>query len=235
MKTDKTKIRRTLLNVLKIAVAAALFITAVINYDKLVNIDIRSLTENADSFIAASAAVELVYLIKAILFVIPAMLIYVSVGMAFSPAQALLINLVGICLEVSATYFLGKFLGGNAVEKLLKGKKGADKLLNMKDKGKLSILFAIRFLPVFPIDFSSLILGASGIPFIKYFIISVLGIMPRVALFTLLGDSIYDYIPMKLIVTAVIIAIPVAVCVTLITKSVKKRKNVSCDKNNFSE
>ena len=45
--------------------------------------------------------------------------------------------------------------------------------------------------------------------------------MPRVILFTVLGDGIYDYIPIHLIVKGIIIALPIAAAVYLIRHFVK--------------
>lgn len=57
------------------------------------------------------------------LFIISASMIYISVGMAFPTPSAIAINLAGIALEITATYLLGWFLGGEYVEKRLKGSK----------------------------------------------------------------------------------------------------------------
>ena len=70
-----------------------------------------------------------VYFVKSVLFVIPASLIYVSIGMAFDWPTACLINMGGILLEVFTTYLLGRFLGGNRVEQLLRKKKGGEKVI----------------------------------------------------------------------------------------------------------
>lgn len=45
--------------------------------------------------------------------------------------------------------------------------------------------------------------------------------------FTILGDQIYDLIPMRFVITACVIAIPVGVVVYLIRRAVKKRKRIS--------
>ena len=42
--------------------------------------------------------------------------------------------------------------------------------------------------------------------------------------FTILGDQIYDLIPMRFVITACVIAIPVGVVVYLIRRAVKKKK-----------
>lgn len=223
----KEKIKKTFPIILRASIAMLIFVLAIANYDKLKNIDIRALVEASSGVAAAVAAIIGIYFVKSVLFVIPASLIYISVGMAFSPWRAVLINLAGIIVEITVTYLLGIFLGGDYVRKLLEKNKGGRKLLEMDISNRFPVLLGIRFLPVFPIDFVSLFWGASRCKFPRYFFASLLGIMPRVILFTILGDGIYDYIPIHLLVKIIICAIPVAVAVYLIMHFVKSRKKSS--------
>ena len=77
MKKDTAK------NIIKIVIAAAVFVTAIVNYDYLSNLDIRVLIAGASSLFIAELIILGVYAVKAVLMVIPASLIYISVGMAF--------------------------------------------------------------------------------------------------------------------------------------------------------
>lgn len=227
MKQMSKKTRDTLLALLRAAIAMAIFVLAVVNYEKLKNIDVRAIVAASSSLAAAVSAILGVYLVKSVLFIIPASLIYISVGMAFPTGTAILINLGGIVLEVTVTYLLGVFLGGDYVNRLLSKQKAGRKLLEKKFNDSFPILLSIRFLPVFPIDFVSLFWGASKCSFVRYFFASVLGIMPRVVLFTILGDGIYDYIPIHLIVKIIIAAIPVGAAVYLLRHFVRQRKSVA--------
>lgn len=218
------KLGEPLLVAARILTAGVLFFAAVTNYGRLTSLDVRAVVVAAGNLALAAGVVLGIYLLKSVLFVIPASLIYISVGLAFDTGQAIAINFVGIALEVTVTFLLGKFLGGVYVEKRLRGKKFADKLLNAKQKNTLSFLLVVRALPAFPIDFVSLFLGASGIGFLPYFIISVIGIMPRVILFTVLGDGIYKYIPMEVLLLVAISAIPAALIVWLVSYIRKKRR-----------
>ncbi len=203
--TDKSFRARKILGLcLRIAVTLVIIGVIIWKYNDLVHIDVRALIEKSSSELAAAGTVEGVYLLKSILFVIPASIIYTSVGVAFKMWKALVINAAGIIIEVSATWLFGRILGGDQVEKLLRRSKKGEKLLKVKNTSKYSVILGIRALPVFPIDFVSLFLGASKMKFLPYLGISFLGIMPRVALFTILGGSIYDYFPMKYIVIGVI-------------------------------
>lgn len=211
MKEFYVRHRDVLMLILRCVVAAALFVTAIVNYDRLTKIDMRALVDSAGSIAAAIVAIIGIYVIKSVLFVIPASMIYIYVGMAFAPAAAIAINFGGIAFEITVTYLLGLFLGGEYVEKRLKGSKAGEKVLAIGDGKKLSALFAVRALPVFPIDFVSLFLGAAKLPFWQYALISLGGIMPRVILFTILGDGIYDYIPMDKIILVIVCCIPVVI------------------------
>lgn len=210
-------------NILKAVFAAALFIAIIINYDKLSNLDIRELISGAGSVASAVTIILGVYFLKSLVFVVPASLIYISVGMAFSPAAAIAINFAGIMIEITSTYIMGRILGKDAVEKKLSSNKAGQKLLNMKSKSRNLMIFTIRFTGI-PIDFSSLFMGAFDFKFIPYFFLSLLGLLPRVGLFTVIGDGFYDLIPMKYIITAVVIAIPVGAAAVIIKSVVSKKK-----------
>lgn len=211
---------------LKIAVALAVFVAVLCNYDTLTHLDMRTLAAAAPSLLAAVLTVLGVYVLKGLVFVIPASLFYISVGMAFEPLTAVAVNLAGILLEVTVSYVFGRFLGGAYITKLLQSKKGGQRILEMQNKrsGAASV-FVMRLLPVFPIDFVSLFLGGSKYPFVKYLLLSVAGIAPRVILFTLLGDTIYDYIPMRLIITLIVIAVPMAAIAVLIRMLYRRKKS----------
>lgn len=225
MKKFFEKHKEPLMLAVRCVIALTLFILAVYNYNALTNIDMRALVAGAGSTALAVLIIWGVYGIKSVLFIIPASMIYISVGMAFSPLAAIAINFTGILLETSITYWLGRFLGGSYVEKRLKGKKGTEKIMALSDKKGLWALFAVRLLPVFPIDFVSLFLGSTKLNFFKYLLVSLGGILPRVALFTILGDKIYDYIPMDLIMKIVICCIPIVIIYWVIKYLRKGKKD----------
>ena len=203
----------------KIAVALAVFVFVLINYKELVNIDVREIVSAAPSLLPAVLSVLAIYCVKGLVLVIPASLVYISVGMAFSPLTAVLVNIAGILVEFTASYLLQK-------------QKYGKKMLEMQENKKDASVFLMRFITVFPLDFVSLFLGSSKYNFGKYILFSFLGLAPRVILFTILGDKIYDYIPMKLIMTICLFAIPVAVIAIIIKAAVdKKRKKNESNEN----
>lgn len=215
---------------LRMGVLAVIFIAVALNYDRLVNLDVRALVAAAPGEALAIAVAVGIFGLKGLTFVIPAMLVYVSVGMAFDTVTAIIISLAGIALEVAVTYWLGRALGGEYVTKLLKKVKGGDKILGMKNTSRFSTVFVVRLIAL-PIDFSSLFFGSMKTPFFRYVLFSVLGIAPRVVAFTLLGDSVYEYIPMPLIIKAVLILVPVAAVAFIIRWLVARKKKAAKTEN----
>ena len=60
--------------------------------------------------------------------------------------------------------------------------------------------------------------------FWHYLLISFGGIMPRVILFTILGDGLYDYVPMQKIVLIAAILLPIALLIWVIKYAMKMNK-----------
>ena len=223
-----------LLTLLKAAVALALFAVAVIKYDTLSNLDVTKLVSGTDSIPVIVCIVLAVYVVKALVFVLPASVVYVAVGTILPPVIAVLVNLTGIFLEVTVTYILGRFLGRDAVERLLSKSEKGKKLLEKAPENKSAVILTIRAIPAFPIDFISLFYGASGVSYPRYALLSVAGISWRVILFTLLGDAVFAWIPMDKIILLVIICIPVGVAVYLLKKFVldpKKAKQAAAEQS----
>ncbi len=215
--------KQKLPDILKAVFAIGLTAAIIINYKTLSNLDIRELINSAGSVSAAAFLVLGVYLLKSVVFVVPASLIYIAVGMAFDTRLAIVLNCVGIMLEITATYIMGKILGKDAVTKRLSKVKAGEKLLNMQSKSKNLMVFTIRITGL-PIDFSSLFMGAFDFKYLPYFLFSLLGILPRVILLTVIGDRFYNLIPMKYIITAVIIIIPLAAAYVIVKKIIDKKK-----------
>lgn len=208
--------------IIRCAVALALFAVAIIYYDDLKNIDVRQLVSGTDNTAVISVIILAVYFVKALVFVVPASAVYVAVGGIFSSSlfYAVILNLAGIFIEVSVTFILGRFLGKDAVNKLLSGNAAGRKILEKDVQDKAGVLVSIRAIPVFPIDFVSLFYGASGCRYPKYAALSVAGISWRVILFTIIGDALFKWIPTDKIILVIICLIPVGVVWYLIKKLV---------------
>lgn len=220
--------------ILRCIVALTLFAVAIIYYDELSTLDVTQISQITDRLSLTIIIILAVYLIKALVFVVPASIVYVAVGAMMNPVLAVAVNLFGIFIEVSVTYLLGRFLGKDAVYRLLSKKEAGKKILEKNIQGKASVLLSIRAIPAFPIDFISLFYGASGCSYLKYALLSVAGISWRVILFTVLGSAIFDWIPLDKIILIAICCIPIGVVYYLIKKFVlepEKAKKENAEQN----
>jgi uncharacterized membrane protein YdjX (TVP38/TMEM64 family) len=165
---------------LRIAVVLAICILVGRYHRELRSLDISLLVGNAANLFWAIGAIWFIYSVKATLFVIPAMLLYLSVGALFSKDLAILISSVGIAVEVMVSYCLGRFLGGGDLAARIGNRRWGRQLLELQKKRNMKYLFYIRAVPAFPIDFTSLFCGSIRIPFWRYFFVSLAGLYPRV-------------------------------------------------------
>lgn len=204
--------------IIRAVVAMILFVAAIVNYDKLSNLDVQALLSTFSNTGVIVAVVLGLYFVKGLIFVLPASVIYVAVGVILDSWIAVTVNITGIIIEVIVTYILGRFLGGDLVRKIiLKSKKG-QKILDTDFQNKKSLIFTTRLLPVFPIDFLSLFFGATKSNFPLYFVLSVAGLAPRVILFTIIGDNLFNWIPVDKLIFVAICCIPIGVAVYLVKK-----------------
>ena len=213
--------------ILRALVAMILFVVAIVNYDKLSGLDVEALLSQFDQTGVIVAVVLALYFIKGLIFVLPASVIYVAVGVILDTWLAVGVNVFGIVIEILAAYFLGRFLGKDYVHRLLSKKEAGKKILATNFQDKKWLIFVTRLLPIFPIDFLSLFFGATKSNGIMHFILSVAGLAPRVILFTVIGDNLFKWIPMDKLIFIIICCIPVGVAVYLVKKLVldkKKRK-----------
>lgn len=222
-----TRFKKIASTALKILIPATIFLVILLKFDTLQHLDVGALVEAAPSVWAAYAIVLGVYALKAVLFVIPASMIYLSVGAAFSTAVAVALNCFGIALEITISYLLGRFLGGDKVDKMLRGKKGYDKLEKFRSRGRFAFVFLLRF-SSFPIDFGSLFFGASDFAFPSYFLMSLCGILPRVVVMTILGHGLFEFIDMKYILIGVLCVLPL-LAIWFAVSAVRKKKQGTAD------
>ena len=212
---------------LRVTVAMILFFIAIFNYDKLSNLNVESILSSIDTTGLVVAVVLLMYFVKGLIFVLPASVIYVAVGVILDTWLAVGVNILGIVIEILVAYFLGRFLGGDYVRRILSKKKAGRKILATNFQDKKWLIFVTRLLPIFPIDFLSLFFGATKSNGLLHFVLSVAGLAPRVIMFTIIGDNLFKWIPMNKLIFIAICCIPIGVAVYLVKKLVidKKKKN----------
>ncbi len=141
-------------------------------------------------FFAAALAIIGIYALKSLSVVFPKMIISMSSGVIFPLWAALTVNLAGLWVCLSLPYFVGRFSGRETVNKLVAKYPKAKKL---EDTGLANGVFSgfmLRLMVFIPGDIASMFLGASNMPYHKYILGSLLGVIPGMITHTLMGAYI---------------------------------------------
>jgi len=150
-----------------------------------------------------------IFLVKPFIMFPPSPLLYISAGVIFPTWMAIAVLYVCIAMQISIGYFNGKILGEKRVKALLGKRKWASSFVSKEKDNLLPICFVTRVLP-FPKDPLSMFYGAMGMPYLRFLIVSLLGLTPVMVPLTLAAAAIeYPLTPEFLI--------PFAVCLVIST------------------
>lgn len=139
---------------------------------------------------AATLILLLMYAAKSVSIVFPLIILEIAGGHLFSPIPAIIINMLGILVCHSISYWIGHFVGATALDKLIKKHALLDSAINKQKNNAFFMCFFLRTLYCLPGDVVSMYLGTVSIPFNRYIIASTLGSLPRTILATLFGACI---------------------------------------------
>lgn len=127
--------------------------------------------------LAMAAIVVALCLVKSFALVLTPSIIFVISGLLFENFWvAVAVNCVASALSLVLTYYMGKLLGTNAVDKITKRYKLIKVIDKFTDDNSFAVIFILKAGGYIPSDVTSLIFGAMNIPFWKYFLASNLGL-----------------------------------------------------------
>jgi uncharacterized membrane protein YdjX (TVP38/TMEM64 family) len=128
------------------------------------------------------------YAIKALSIFLPIPLLYLLSGHLFKPWLAIFINALGILVEVSVQYFLGRRRSTDIISR--EDQKGTlAKIRRLQTDSPFFTSYILRMCQL-PVDFVSMFLGSERVSYPWYLLGSLAGMAPVMAGITLLGDDI---------------------------------------------
>lgn len=156
------------------------------------DISIRNIDSLAVYFTGGTMAVATVmigfHFVKSIALVISPVFLYTLAGIVFDNFWvAVAVNFIGTFISLFLPYYLGKFMGMDAVNSLKKRFKAIEKLDNFTGQNAFSIVFICKVGAIMPSDLNSFVFGAMNLPFMPYLISSNLSLFVLNILWTLLG------------------------------------------------
>jgi len=189
----------TSLRLIPIIVCVLLALLCIIHRDKITIDSILSYAP--DSLFLAFVFLTFLYAVKSLSVFFPMLVLNIVGGMLFPGGISILVNIVGVGVMTAIPYFLGVFSGADAMEKLLAKHKKLDEYVKKRESHVFFDSFFLRIISCLPGDIVSMYFGAARADFTKYFIGSMLGIVPGTITATLMGESIRNPFSPKFIIS----------------------------------
>lgn len=132
------------------------------------------------------------FLFKSFVPIIPFSVLFVASGMVFSETTAFAINILGVAVLFTSKFLWGKKKGGGGAHKLANYSKTVYKFMDFGGDGNRWMLALMRFVPFFPTNTVSRAYGGTEMKIEPYLCYSLLGFLPRLVLWSVVGFNIFD-------------------------------------------
>jgi uncharacterized membrane protein YdjX (TVP38/TMEM64 family) len=219
---------KNLINAILIICISVFFIYLIVRYQSFFKgISVRRLRGYIISFGPLAALVFVVmYSLKPLLIVFPAMVFTILAGNIFGPLNGFFLTMVGLFLSGSLAFYLSRRLGKPFVAKITRGK-----LLKLDENIEVhgfKIMFLMRLSCIFPYDPLSYAAGLTKMRFRDFIIATMLGVFPEMLAYSFLGQSMRHPFSKKLFIP-IILVIAIGVLGSFMYKSYNKstRKNIT--------
>jgi len=176
--------------------------------------DIVNFTPN-NPWLAALVMLAL-FCIKTVVMVIPLVVLYISAGIMFPAGWAFAICFVGLFLEMTIGYHIGKRLSFERVNGLTSRYKRLENLIPEEGGVSLPMGFLLRMTPL-PFDIVSMIKGAFGMKYKSYVLITYAGTLLSIIPYIYIGRYITTPLSMEFIIPLILIVL-LMVCPFIISK-----------------
>ena len=152
-------------------------------------------------------------------------------GIVFPSQWSFIINIVGISILLTIKFFWGKRFGPGAVGKLYSKNEAITSVLESKaGRGNPWLLFGLRLIPYAPLNMVSQIYGSMNCEYDKFMLISLLGFMPKLLSYTIIGQNVFNPFSLAFILPIVILLMLSGVSLilfNLILEAIQKQKNTA--------
>lgn len=134
----------------------------------------------------------LLFVLKSISIVVYIGILYAASGIIFSLPIALIVDILGTAVALSIPYLIGRVVGPNVVAHIIEKYPKVEAIRDRRGKGDFLFSFIIRFIGGLPTDIVSLLMGAMKVDYLKYLSGGLLGLAPRMVIFSIMGMSVTD-------------------------------------------
>lgn len=155
----------------------------------------------------ALAIIAFMFILKSVVPFIPFSIMFISAGLVFPTPLAILISTAGVALLCAIKFLWGRRYGGGGVHKLAFRSRKVTKFMGFREKGNKWMLGCMCFIPVFPIGAVSRAYGATRMRFTTFIQLALLGIMPRIVLWSFVGVNFVEPFTIGFLVPFIILLV----------------------------
>lgn len=168
-----------------------LFIVFCLIYREHITIDNIVNYTPSNGWVAALVLFAL-FALKSVTVFIYGGILYAACGIIFPLPTAILVNLIGTIVMTSIPFTIGRFAGRDILTQLTSKHTKLEMLKEIPNNNELFVSFFVRIVGFLPSDLVGMYLGASGISYRKYICGTLIGLLPAVLLFSVMGMSADD-------------------------------------------
>ncbi len=169
----------------------------------------------------AVAVILFFFLVKTFVGFIPFSVLFIGTGLVFSPPIAVAINIIGFSMLVLIKFLWGRKFGGGGFHKLLLKSESLSDFMDFHGKGNKWMLVVLRFVPVAPVGTVSRAYGATDMKIIPFVILSVIGFLPRLITWSVIGCNVFNPFTSSFLIPIVILLIISGVSLLLLDTLIK--------------
>ncbi|MDL2317616.1 VTT domain-containing protein [Eubacteriales bacterium OttesenSCG-928-A19] len=175
----------------------------------------------------AALMIVLICCVKSVFTFIPFLPIFIVTGALFPVGWAIVLVYAAMAIELALGYFIGFALGKGKVLDMLRGRPKLKPMLSAYEKSASTACFLGRMLP-FPFDPLSWFFGASGMPFWRHMVLSLLGVIPNSIPFVIAGRAIEDPLSSAFLVPF-LVSLAISAMMFLLMRRLEKRGFLASD------
>ncbi len=143
---------------------------------------------------------------KAFIPIYPISIVCAATGVVFPFYIAIPVNILGMALHYTLKYIWGKRIGPGGVNLILKRNEALRIIMKQDGGGNPWLLVFFRLLPVIPVNPVSQLYGSMGLNYWKFLGLSLLGNLPLLTSYTIVGRHVYNPFSAGFLVPLIIIS-----------------------------
>jgi uncharacterized membrane protein YdjX (TVP38/TMEM64 family) len=144
----------------------------------------------SESAVLAAFLLIGIYSLKTVIWIIPLNALYIGAGLLFPVGPAIAMTYLGLIVELTLGFFLGRRLGTGQVRMILGKYKYSRWFLETVEKNGVMSCFLFRVLLGPPTDVTNMFFGTLNIRYTQFLFPSLLGLTPHMLPVVFLGKAV---------------------------------------------